>query len=83
MRWERLEAFERAEDRGDPGPVGGEVQGGAPGVAGEWTDVGITVSQPLGLTELVLAVEGEQLRPDGNVVCGQASSSHAMLASKL
>jgi hypothetical protein len=66
---ERLEAFERAEDRLGPGPVGWEVQGVAPGVVGELAcDVQDPVAQPLGLADVVLAIEREQLRPDGDVV---------------
>ena len=55
-----------------PGPVGGEVQGRLAGVAGELSgDVQDAVAQPLGLAELVFAVEREQLRPDGDVVRGE------------
>jgi hypothetical protein len=69
---ERVEAFERAEDRGDPGPVGGEVQGALAGVAGEVPgDVQDSVAQPLGLACFVFPVEGELLGPDRHIVRGQ------------
>jgi len=72
VRGERLEAFERLEDRGGPGPVGGEVERGAAGVAGELAgDVQDPVAKSLGLADLVLGVEREQLRPDGDVVRGE------------
>ena len=67
-----MESFEGAEDCLGPGPVGWEVQGGAPGVAGELPgDVQDPVAKPLGLTDPMLAVEREQLRPDHDVVCAQ------------
>jgi hypothetical protein len=51
IRRELLQAFERLEDRAGPGPVGGEVQGGAAGVAGELPgDVEDPVAKPLGFT---------------------------------
>ena len=66
---ERVEAFERAENRGGPGPVGREVQCGLAGVAGELSgDVQDAVAQALGFGELVLAIERELLGPDGDVV---------------
>ena len=55
---ERLQALEAVEDRVGPGPVGGEVQGDAAGVAGELPgDVQDPVAQPFGLVEPVFAVE--------------------------
>ena len=69
---ERLEAFERAEDRAGPGPLGREVQRDPAGVAGELSgDVQDPVAQPFGFTGAVFAVEREQLRPDGDVVRGE------------
>ena len=69
---ERSQAFEGAEDRCGPGPVGGEVQGDVAGVAGELPgDVQDAVAQPFGLADRVLAVEREQLGPDHDVVGGQ------------
>lgn len=72
-RWgERLEAFERLEDRAGPGPLGREVQRDPAGVAGELSgDVQDPVAQPFGFTGAVFAVECEQLRPDGDVVRGE------------
>ena len=71
-RGERLELLERAEDRAGPGPVGGEVQRGPAGVAGELPgDVEDPVAQSLGFAEPVLALEREQLRPDHDVVRGK------------
>ena len=53
-----VEALERVEDRAGPGPVGGEVQGGLSGVAGDLPgDVQDAVAQPLGFCDGVLAVE--------------------------
>ena len=67
--WRRWNAL---EDRGGPGPVGGEVQRELSGVAGELSgDVQDAVAQPLGLADLVLAVERELLRPDHHVVRGE------------
>jgi hypothetical protein len=66
---ERVEAFERAGDRAGSGPVGGQMQCGLAGVAGELSgDVQDAVAQALGFGELVLAVERELLGPDGDVV---------------
>ena len=49
-RGERLELLKRAKDRAGPGPVGGEVQRGPAGVAGELPGyVQDPVAQPLGL----------------------------------
>ena len=63
------QALERAWDRAGPGPVGGKVQCGSAGVAGELPgDVQDAVAQPLGLADLVLAVEPELLGPDDDVV---------------
>jgi hypothetical protein len=71
-RGECLEAFERAQDRSGPGPVGREVQGTLAGVTGEVPgDVQDSVAQSLGLADPVLAVEREQLCPDHHVVRGQ------------
>src|SRR5204862_4418402 len=70
--WQRLDAFERLEDRAGPGPVGGEVKGVAAGVVGELAgDVQDPVAKPFGLAGAVFAVEREQLRPDGDVVRGE------------
>ena len=67
--WRRLNAWRIALG---PGPVGREVQGDSAGVAGELPgDVQDPVAQPLGLADLVLAVEREQLRPDHHVVRGE------------
>ena len=83
VRGERLEAFEGAQDRACPGPVGGEVQGRLAGVAGEVPgDVQEPVAQPFGLVELVLAVECEQLCPDGDVERGERELQPRAFASK-
>ena len=69
MRGERVEALERAEDRGGPGPVSGEVQDGCACVTGELSgDVQDSVTQPLGLGDPMFAVEGELLGPDDQIV---------------
>lgn len=66
---ERAESLERAEDRGGPWPVGGEVQCGSAGVAGDLSgDVQDAVAQPLGFGDGVLAVEEQLLCPDEDVV---------------
>jgi hypothetical protein len=55
---ERAESLECVEDRVGPGPVGGEVQCGASGVAGDLSgDVQDAVAQPLWFCDGVLAVE--------------------------
>ena len=63
------EAFERRGDGGGPGPVGGQVQRELAGVAGELAgDVQQPVAQVLGLADAVLAIEAQQLGPDGEIV---------------
>jgi hypothetical protein len=57
-RGESLQSFEGEEDRAGPGPVGGELQRLAAGVAGELAgDVEDPVAQPFGLAHAVFAVE--------------------------
>jgi len=69
---ERGEAFEGAHDRGGPGPVGGQVQGAASGVAGELGgDVQQPLTQAFGFTDLVFAVQEQRLGPRRQGVCGQ------------
>jgi hypothetical protein len=69
---QRGEAFERAGDGGAPGPVGGQVQREPAGVAGQAAgDMQQAVAQSLGLAGGVVAVEEQQLGPDGEVVRAQ------------
>ncbi len=64
-----MQALECPQDRAAAGPVGGEVQGGASGVAGDLPgEVQGAVAQPLGFAGGVLAVEGQLLGPGEDVV---------------
>ena len=67
-----MEAAEGVEDRGGPGPVGGEVKRVAAGVAGEVAgDVQDPVAQSFGFADSMLVLQAEQLCPDHHVVCAE------------
>ena len=80
---ERLQALERAVDRCGPGPVGGEVQRGAAGVAGELSgDVQDAVAQPLGFAILCSPSSASCCVQTMMSCASSASSNHAAFALK-
>ncbi len=83
VRGQRAQALERVYDRPDPGPVGGQVQRGFWGVAGELPgDVQDAVAQSLGFCEPVLAVEVHSCVQTITSWPVRANSNHAAFALK-
>jgi hypothetical protein len=81
---ECLEALEPVEDCVGPGPVGGEVERTAAGVAGQLPgDVQDPVAQPFGLADRCSPSRHNSWVQTMTSCAISASSNHAALASKL